>query len=59
MCQTASTFYIFIFLIFIMILGNRYYYEPHFTNERKGSMDRSSILLMGTQLVNACAKIWV
>lgn len=59
MCQTASTFYIFTYLIFTIILGNRYYYEPHFTNERKGSMDRFSILLMGMQLVNDCDKIWV
>lgn len=58
MCWAARTFYIFIYLILTIILGNRYYYKPHYTNERKGSMNSFSILLMATQLVNDLAEIW-
>lgn len=28
MCWAARTFYIFIYLILMIILGNRYYYKP-------------------------------
>lgn len=52
MCQALSTLYIFVFVILTIILGNRYCYWLHFTNEKKRSGGKWSSLLRTTQLAN-------